>query len=49
MEPTRRNARLMPGVDLTADVKGWEQLVYVCLSVLSAELAAEPEPVRHDG
>jgi hypothetical protein len=23
--------RLMPGVDMTSDVKGWEQLFYVCL------------------
>ena len=34
LQPTLRSsfrARLTPGVDMTSDVKGWEQLFYVCL------------------
>jgi hypothetical protein len=42
-------ARLSRSVDMTSDVKGWEQLFYVCIRVFSFELSEEPEPVKHDG
>jgi hypothetical protein len=49
MEPTRRSAWLMPGVDMTSDVKSREQLFYVCLMLFLLGLSEEPEPVRDDG
>ena len=42
-------ARLMPGVDMTSDVKSREQLFYVRLIVFSFCLSEEPEPVKYDG
>ena len=42
-------AWLTAGVDMTSDVKGWEQLFYVRIRVFSLCLSEEPEPVRHDG
>jgi hypothetical protein len=39
----------MPGVDMTSDVKGWEQLFYVCILIVPFCLSAEAEPGRHDG
>jgi hypothetical protein len=41
--------RLKRGADMTSDVKGWEQLFYVCIRVFSFYLSEEPEPVKHDG
>jgi hypothetical protein len=41
--------QLTPGVDMTSDVKGWEQLFYVRIIVFSFCLSEEPEPVKHDG
>jgi hypothetical protein len=32
---SRFQARLTPGVDMTSDVKGWEQLFYVCIRVFA--------------
>jgi len=40
---------LTRGVDMTSDVKGWEQLFYVCIIIFSFGLSEEPEPVKHDG
>ena len=36
--------RLMPGVDMTSDVKSREQLFYVCLMFFLLGLSEEPEP-----
>src|SRR5262245_46464229 len=41
--------RLSLGVDMTSDVKGWEQLFYVRSIVFAFCLSEEPEPVKHDG
>ena len=41
--------RLMPGVDMTSDVKSREQLFYVCLMFFLLGLSEEPEPGRDDG
>jgi hypothetical protein len=46
---SRPRQRLIPGVDMTSDVKGWEQLFYVRIRVFSFCLSEEPEPVKHDG
>jgi hypothetical protein len=32
---SRFQPRLRPGVDMPSDVKGWEQLFYVCIRVFS--------------
>jgi hypothetical protein len=45
----RLAARLNSGVDMTSDVKGWEQLFYVRIIVFSFGRSKEPEPGRHDG
>ena len=46
----RCSPHLMRGVDMTSDVKSWEQLFYVCLMFFPwSRLSEEPEPVRHDG
>jgi hypothetical protein len=41
--------RLKRSVDMTSDVKGWEQLFYVCILIFPFCLSEEAEPVRHDG
>ena len=46
---SRFRQRLRPGVDMTSDVKGWEQLFYVCIMFFPLCLSEEPEPGRHDG
>jgi hypothetical protein len=38
-------ARLRPSVDMTSDVKGWEQLFYVCILIFPFCLSEESEPV----
>jgi hypothetical protein len=46
---SRFRQRLTPSVDMTSEVKSWEQLVYVCIMIFSFGLSEEPEPGRHDG
>ena len=41
--------RLKPSVDMTSDVKGWEQLFHIRIRVFSFCRLEEPEPVKHDG
>jgi hypothetical protein len=51
-KPTLRSGfrqQLTPSVDMTSDVKGWEQLFYVCILLFSLGLSEEPEPVTYDG
>ena len=40
---------LKRSVDMTSDVKGWEQLFYVCILIFPFCLSEEAEPGRHDG
>ena len=46
---TQLRQRLTASVDMTSDVKGWEQLFYVWILIFPFCLAEEAEPVRHDG
>ena len=46
---SRFRQQLRPGVDMTSDVKDWEQLFYVRIRVFSFCLSEESEPVKHDG
>jgi hypothetical protein len=41
--------QLTASVDMTSDVKGWEQLFYVFILIFPFCLSEEAEPVRHDG
>jgi hypothetical protein len=42
-------ARLRRSVAMTSDVKGWQQLFYVCILICPFYLSEEAEPGRHDG
>jgi hypothetical protein len=44
-----RGPPLNRSVDMTADVKGWAPLFYVCILNFPFCLSEEAEPVRHDG
>ena len=46
---SRFRARLMPGVDMTSDVKGGQQIFLSLHDVFVLGASEEPEPARGDG